>query len=73
MRGAKQTGLVSPSISKLFTLWFQKTGGYFVYRFISIAQQQPVENFNHVDHEETGEGGHEQYLTMAEAFELEMS
>jgi hemerythrin-like domain-containing protein len=42
-------------------------------RVIPIAEQGQVwEGFEHVEHEETGEGVHEKYLTLAEALEREI-
>ncbi len=37
----------------------------------SSAQEQVVEDFERIEHEETGEGVHEKYLALAEALERE--
>ena len=37
------------------------------------AQAQVVEGFEHVEHEETGEGVHEKYLALADALEREVA
>ena len=43
-------------------------------RFIPLVQQaQVAEDFEHVEHEETGAGVHEKYLALAEALEKEMA
>ncbi len=43
-------------------------------RFIPVEQQDEVlEGFEKVEHEETGEGVHEKYLAMAESLEKEMN
>ncbi len=43
-------------------------------RFIPIPEHdQLVEDFEHVEHEETGEGVHEKYLAMAEKLEGEIA
>lgn len=43
-------------------------------RVIPAAQQEAVmEGFEHVEHEETGEGVHEKYLALAEALERELA
>src|SRR5512146_1096008 len=43
-------------------------------RFIPVDQQEAVlEGFEHVEHEETGEGIHEKYLALAEKLENEMA
>ena len=42
-------------------------------RFIPYDQQKKVvEAFEHVEHDETGEGIHERYLALAEGLEQEM-
>jgi hemerythrin-like domain-containing protein len=43
-------------------------------RVIPVSQQAAVlERFEHVEHEETGEGVHEKYLALAESLETEMA
>ena len=43
-------------------------------RIIPPAQQEAVnEGFDHIEHEETGEGVHEKYLALAESLEREIS
>jgi len=43
-------------------------------RVIPAAEQQAVfEGFEHVEHEETGEGVHEKYLALAESLERELA
>ncbi len=43
-------------------------------KVIAAAQQERMsEDFEHVEHEETGEGVHEKYLGLAEALEKEMA
>jgi hemerythrin-like domain-containing protein len=37
------------------------------------AQAQVAEGFEHVEHEETGEGVHERYLALADALEREVN
>ena len=40
---------------------------------IPVAQHASItQGFEHVEHEETGEGVHEKYLALAEALELEV-
>lgn len=42
-------------------------------QFIPVSQQeQVVEDFEHVEHEETGEGVHEKYLALAGALQKEL-
>ena len=42
-------------------------------RFIPVAEHDKVfDGFEHVEHEETGEGVHEKYLALADALEREM-
>lgn len=42
-------------------------------RFVPTAQQEQImDGFEHVEHEETGEGVHEKYLALAESLEKEL-
>jgi hemerythrin-like domain-containing protein len=62
-------GLLRQHIQKEDTILFPMAD-----RFIPAAQQdQVMDGFEHVEHEETGEGVHEKYLALAEKLEKELA